>query len=675
MKISYEWLKCYCPELNGSPEQVAQRLLLAGFPVEAIDRVGDDVVLDVEVTSNRPDLLCHAGVAREVSALTGTRFAPPKVNPAGSANDALNQATSVVAQTADCPLYTARLIRNVKVGASPAWMVRRLTALGLRSINNVVDITNYVLFELSQPLHAFDFDRLNERRIVVRKAKSGERLTSIDGHVRELDGGMMVIADATRPVAVAGIMGGLETEVSAGTTTVLLESAYFDPMSVRATARKLGLFSDSSFRFERGVDLGGVVTAANRAADLMAELCGGQVVGGVLAAGSAADSPVSVPRVTMRFERLRKLMALDVAPSRIAKILSGLQLSPELAADSVTVSVPSFRPDIRREVDVIEEVARVEGYDKIPVRDRIELQVRPPDFRMTTVRRIARALCGQGFSETVSTSFVPSGRAELFARGEAGHLEVSHASRRQESGLRRSLLPSLLASRRVNETVQNRRADLFEIASVFNPPPASQSLPVEPLRMGLTSDGSLPEVRGAIEEVVRVLDPSARVELAPGARSEFAPGRGAEVLLNGEVIGLAGEPNESVRAMFELHQAVTVAEIDVAPLLALAGRQRRCSPLSRFPAIERDVSILVDDSVTWRQIEQAIRSAGAAELESVEFVDLFRGKQLGEGKKSITLSLRYRSFDGTLTGEQANGFAASAVSAMSAQVGAVLRDK
>jgi phenylalanyl-tRNA synthetase beta chain len=341
----------------------------------------------------------------------------------------------------------------------------------------------------------------------------------------------------------------------------------------------------------------------------------------------------------------------------------------------VTVTAPSFRPDIRREVDLIEEVARVEGYDKIPVRSQIELEVRPPNKRQATIRRLARGLCGLGLFETVSITFVTGDRAELFARGAAGHLAVTHSSRKAENALRRSLLPSLLAARRHNETVQVRRADLFEIASVFNPPADGEKLPNESLRLGFVTDGDFREARGIVEQVVALVSRSAKLTFQPADRAEFVAGRGAAILLNGLPIGLIGQVSESARAVFDLRGGVTVAEIDVEPLLVLAGQPKTCTPLARFPAIERDLSILVDEPVAWQQVEQAIRGSAPAELEAIEFADLFRGKQFPAGKKSFTFTLRYRSADGTLTNEQANEFAALAIKALADQTGAALRDK
>ncbi|MCG3177798.1 MAG: Phenylalanine--tRNA ligase beta subunit [Phycisphaerae bacterium] len=672
MKISYDWLKTYAPT-DLPADALAEKLLLAGFPVEEMfAAAGGDTLMDVEVTSNRPDLLCHLGMAREVSALTGATFTPPKVTPAGDAPDTAGRTSVTMEAPAACPLYTARIIEGVKVGPSPDWLVRRIEAIGLRPVNNVVDITNFVLFEYSQPLHAFDMDKLAEGRIVVRMARAGETITSIDGHERKVDPSMLVIADARRPVAVAGVMGGRDTEVSSATTTILLESAWFDPMSIRSTARKLALFSDSSYRFERGVDPAGVREASNRAVDLIAQLCGGRPLPG-FAAGGKLDP--QTPEIAMRLDRLAMLLGIDVPADRAMTILASLQLSPKLDDRVVRCTAPSFRQDLRREVDLIEEVARVQGYDAIPVGGRVEVDVRPPNPRRQAVRRVAATLCSLGLHETVSFTFVPGDLAELFARGPAGHLAVTHPSRKQENALRRSLLPSLLRARRHNETVQVRRADLFEIAHVFNPPAPDSVLPDEPLRLGLCTDGGFRFAGGLIEEVVRGLDRNAAMTIEPADRPGLEAGRAGAVLLNGVAIGLIGVVSADVRGMFDLGVEVTVAEIDVQPLIELASHPRRFTALARFPAIERDLSMLVDQAAAWAEVVRTIRDSAPCQLEAVDFVEEFRGKQVPAGKKSLTLTLRYRRADGTLTHEEVDGYIAPTVAALADRLGAQLRDK
>src|SRR5688572_25546597 len=375
MNISLEWLRDFLPKPVDAGA-AADALIRGGFPVENIVQRGEDTVLDVEVTSNRGDCLSHVGVAREMSALLNVPFKSEQSRPAET-GPPVKDVTSVVIEARDlCPHYVARVIRGVKIGPSPAWMVRRLEAVGLRSINNVVDVTNYVMFEMGQPLHAFDFDRLRGKKIIVREARLGEKITSIDGHERRLAAGMLVIADAERPVALAGVMGGIDSEVSGATVNVLLESARFDPLSVRKTARALAMKSDSSYRFERGLDPTLPERASLRAAQLILETAGGELLSGAAAAGDAVHKP---KQLSLRMGRLKQLLGIEIPLPQVVDALTRLGLAPAPHGNRVNVTVPSWRLDINLEVDLIEEVARVVGYDKVPVRDRIEVRVTAPD--------------------------------------------------------------------------------------------------------------------------------------------------------------------------------------------------------------------------------------------------------------------------------------------------------
>ncbi|MEO6434147.1 MAG: phenylalanine--tRNA ligase subunit beta, partial [Tepidisphaeraceae bacterium] len=367
MNISIKWLSDYLPAPAGPPLDAAvaaDALMRGGLPVEKImavgEKGGDDTVLDVEVTSNRSDCLSHVGVARELAALLGREFRDGTIE-MKEAGEAVTDVTSVRIDTSAeklCPHYTARVIRNVKVAPSPAWLTKRLEAIGVRAINNVVDVTNYAMFELGQPLHAFDFDTLAGGRIIVRAARPGETITSIDGHERKLTAGMLVIADAEKPIALAGVIGGLATEVSEKTTTVLLESARFDPLCVRRTARSLAMKSDSSYRFERGIDPTLPDRASRRAAQLLCEIAGGEIVPGVAEAGRAAFVP---KQITLRPQRLTRLLGVEIPTDEAVDALRRLGLAPRQSAEGISVTVPSWRLDLNLETDLIEEVARVVG--------------------------------------------------------------------------------------------------------------------------------------------------------------------------------------------------------------------------------------------------------------------------------------------------------------------------
>ena len=403
MKISLEWLRDFLPQVP-SAGAAADALTHGGLPVELIEPHGDDTVIDVEVTSNRSDCLSHRGVARELAALlsipftsAGDRKLPAAAVETGSAVRAQIEATLL------CPHYTALLIRGVKIGPSPDWLVRRLAAIGVRAVNNVVDVTNYVMFELGQPLHAFDFDRIGGGEIRVREAKAGETIVSLDGHERKLTPGMLVIADATRPVALAAVMGGRDSEVTDGTTNILLESARFDALSIRKTARSLSMKSDSSYRYERGIDPLLPKEAAVRAAELIGQLAGGQVAGPLVEAGASGYVP---KQLALRSHRLQQVLGVEFDSAAVEEALTRDGLKPVQTATGWNVSVPSARLDINLEIDLVEEVARLIGYGNIPIRDEISVRVAPADQRLKTIGAIRTSLAASGYSEAITLTFI-----------------------------------------------------------------------------------------------------------------------------------------------------------------------------------------------------------------------------------------------------------------------------
>jgi len=463
MKTSLHWLSEYLPG-DLSATAAADALTNGGFPVELIERHGDDTVIDVEVTSNRGDCLSHLGVARELSALLNRPFKPLEFS-APETGPIATTLTSVTIESPLCPRYLARVIRNVKVGPSPQWMVRRLEAVGVRAINNIVDVTNYVMLEMGQPLHAFDFDRLAGRRIIVRQARAGEKITSIDGHERILQPGMLVIADAQRPVALAGVMGGQESEVSGRTVNVLLESARFDPLSVRTTARTLAMKSDSSYRFERGIDPTLPHRAGLRAAQLILQTAAGELAAGVAEAGQSGYEP---KKLTLRLARLKQVLGIELPPAEVMDALRRLQLSPKPAGDAIEVSIPSWRLDLNIEVDLVEEVARVVGYDKVPVRDEISIRLTAPEPTRVTLELIRSVLVAGGYNEAVTFSWVADALARDFAPPEAQDLlRAEHAVRKADGQLRPSLIPGLLEAIRRNESAGNIGVKLYEIGATF----------------------------------------------------------------------------------------------------------------------------------------------------------------------------------------------------------------
>jgi len=403
MKISLDWLSNYV-DIDKSPTEVAQILSDLGFPTEGIEKVAGDTVIDIEVSSNRGDCLSHIGVARELAAATGKDLRLPQVDLPESDEDVAKFVEVAIDAPDLCSRYTARVIIGVKVGPSPDWMAKRLEAVGVRSVNNVVDATNYAMMETGQPPHAFDYDKLAGGKISVRTASAGESLISIDETKCDLTDDMLIIADAKKPVAIAGVMGGLESEINDSTTTILLEDAHFDPVTVRTTSRRLGISSESSFRFERYVDTEMIDWASQRTAQLITQVAGGKVAKGVADVYPAKWQP---KKVTMRVSRLNKLLGIELTKDEAVKILTGLGLEPKLKdTDTLECTTPTWRHDVYREADLIEEVARSHGYNKIPVERKISIEVAPVDKHESVASQLRSFLNGCGFYETINVSFL-----------------------------------------------------------------------------------------------------------------------------------------------------------------------------------------------------------------------------------------------------------------------------
>lgn len=667
MKISRDWLSDFLSEPPDA-EAIGDALMRGGFPIESIETHGKDPVLDVEVTSNRGDCLSHVGVAREVSALLGGAFRETDAMPA-EAGMPIQEVTSVTIDTPQhCPHYVARVIRNVRIGASPAWMVNRLEAVGLRPINNVVDVTNYVMFELGQPLHAFDFDKLAGQRIVAREARKGEMLVSIDGKQRELSSGMLVIADAEKPVAVAGVMGGLHTEVTAGTVNIFLESARFDALSVRKTARALAMKSDSSYRFERGIDPTLPDRASRRAAQLILETAGGELLSGAAVAGASGYAPKTL---VLRLPRLKRVLGIDVPPSDVVAALDRLQLSPKLSDDTVTVTVPSWRLDLTIEVDLVEEVARVIGYDKVPVRDEVLIRLTPPEPWQRSMALIRQTLVGAGYFEALTFSFVSDALADDFVPADAQSLpRVDAAVRKSDARLRPSLLPGLLEAVRHNETNGVAEAKLFETGATFWNANTGVD---ERGRVGLVGGSDLREVRGTVEAILARLDKSREIKVIPDQRRGYAARACARIEWGGAIVGHLGRIDRSIVDKLGLHRAPAAAELELAPLLAGAQSVPQLKPLPRFPAIRRDLSLILGESTRYEQVDALIRGLGTEHLEEIEYVTTYRGKPLEQGQKSVTTTLVFRSPTATLTSEQVEPAVQRVIDAAKRDLGATLR--
>jgi phenylalanyl-tRNA synthetase beta chain len=669
MNTSLQWLSDFLQGTRLDAQAAGDALTRGGLPVEHIESKGDDTFLDVEVTSNRSDCLSHVGIARELSALMNLRFRDVEPVAAESATPA-GSVTSVRIDAADlCPHYTARVIRNVKIGPSPAWMVKRLEAIGVRAINNVVDVTNYVMFEMGQPLHAFDFDKLAGRKIIVREARAGETLTSIDGHERKLTPGMLVIADAEKPVALAGVMGGLHSEVGTQTTNVLLESARFDPLSVRRTARALAMKSDSSYRFERGIDPTLPRRASLRAAQLILETAGGELLGGVAEAGSEDFQP---KRITLRLERMRRLLGTEIATDEAVEALRRLQLAPQQSNGTITITQPSWRQDINIETDLIEEVARVVGYDRIPVRDAISIVVVPPSPDARAMEKIRTTLVAAGYFEAVTFTFVSDALAGDFLPGEfAGLPRADAAVRKVDGRLRPSLLPGLLEAVRRNEANGVAGAKLFETGAAFGVDAAGKIL--ESRKLAFVGDTDLRAVRGAVEALLERLNATRDVRVIPDARAGFAAGACGRIEWGGQRLGYLGRVDPKVAEKLSLRSVPAAAELDLPVLIANTQHVPQLRALPRFPAVRRDLSLVVPESLAYDALETLIRGLNLPSLEAVEYITTYRGKPLEKGTKSLTTTLVFRSPTATLTSEQVEGAVQQVVRAAQEQLSATLR--
>ncbi|MAE63801.1 MAG: phenylalanine--tRNA ligase subunit beta [Phycisphaeraceae bacterium] len=681
MKISVQWVNQYL-DAPVDPERMEKVLTGQGLPIEDVDDAGVDTVLDVEITSNRSDCLSHVGIAREIAAGTGVSLKPPDCSVPAGEGEPVSDLTSVEHQDEDaCPRYTARVIRGVGVGPSPDWLVRNLEAVGLRSVNNVVDVTNFVLLELGQPLHAFDMALLEGRRIVVRRAAKGERFTAIDASEHGLDDAMLMIADGERPVAVAGVMGGKDSEVGTRTTDVLLESAIFAPLSVRRTSRGLKLASDSSYRFERGVDPEGVERASARAAALIVELAGGTLAPGVIETGRPLPEP---RRVTMRAARCRQLLGCDIPSSEMVGMLSrlGLDATHDGPTDEIRCTVPTFRLDLRREVDLIEEIARLRGLDDVKINQRIEIVARSAQPPIQARQELGRILVAHGFHETITPSFLSPAQAEAFVEpGRHAALidpQARHGGTRSEPALRPSVIPSLLLCRKMNQEVGNAGVALFEQAATWVQRHGEvDGGIVERRRLGLLADAAEPgpalrSMSGTLTELVAALAGEDRLQLTAAEKGVWFDD-GLEVRLGDSRVGALGVVCDRIASQFDLQLPVVAAEIEIDDLIAAYPPQRQVTSLPRFPGIERELSLIVDEAVTWSRIASTVREPPLKFMEDLEFLGTYRGRPIPKGSKSVSARLRFLDPQQTLRAEAVDEQMTVLIERLQEAVGAKLR--
>ncbi len=690
MKVPLGWLRDYVA-VRLSPEALAKRLTMAGLEVVSIEQVDGEPVLDLEITPNRPDCLSIIGVAREVAALTGQRLKLPlaqgsglgawgKSQPRARNPEPRAQLAIRVEDRAGCRRYIGRLIEGVRIGSSPAWMQRRLTACGARPINNVVDITNYVLLECGQPLHAFDHHRLAEGTILVRRARANELLTTLDGIRRALSSDTLVIADARQAVAIAGIMGGTGSEVIPQTTAVLLESAWFDPLTIRRAARRLGLASESSYRFERGVDPEGVEAASARAAALIQQLAGGRQIR-LLDVGAKPPKRAAIP---LDAQRLCRWLGTRIDTPTIRTSLARLSCRIASAGASAPLQVfpPSFRQDLRQEVDLYEELARLIGYDRLPSTTPVGRLTGAPAEESDGSRRlqVLRCLCASlGLTEAISWALVSEADLARFGFSAGQAVKLANPLSQDHAFLRPSLAIGLMQAIRRNLTQGLAGVRLFELGAII-PPGARQ----ERMSLGLALAGAWSRdwqraqpcdffrLKGLVETLVgRLYDRSCE---ASGAEVPWAqPGSGASLKVDGRVVGVAGQVSRAILEALDLSQEAWIAELSLdAPMAAERGR-RTVEPPPTFPPVKRDLSLTVSDTTPCASIERLIRQTGGAWAGRVDLVDRYTGKPVPAGRVSLTFALEYRDPRRTLTAEEADALHRRIGQALVEQLGAQLR--
>ena len=660
--------------------------LAAGTPLTAV--LGEpETVLELEITPNRPDEISLIGVAREVSALTGAPLRLPDATLREDGGPVEAETRVEVEDTADCPRYSARVLKGVKVGPSPDWMKRRLEAAGIRSINNVVDITNYVMLETGQPLHAFDKARLAEGRIVVRHPRDGETITTLDGAERPLSPEMLVICDAEKPLAVAGVMGGEYSGIADTTTEVLLESASFRSAAIRSTSKKLGLQTDSAYRYMRGVGPDAVPLGSRRAARLLVELAGATLCKGAVDIYPAPKAPWTV---TCRTAALRDLLGMDIPRPDVVRILAslGLEIVAE-AEDAVTVRVPTFREDLTREADLVEEIIRIHGLKNLPpVRPFATVVEGADDLPYQAKRRLHETLAGFGLQQVMNYSFLSDALLDRFdPEGSPSRVRLSNPLTADHTVMRDALLPQVVENIGLNVSRQVAECAFFETGRVFRLAPDGTPTESDHLaialfgpvgRTGLDKFAPVGELdmylwlKGLWTQLADTLNLRGAC-LRPADRPWGAAGRGMEITIAGKPAGWLGLLNPDIAAKWRIHSPVGVLEVEQTPLLKDVNTLRKLSPPPAYPSTRRDVALIVDASVRHEQVLKIAKKAAPPELEKIELFDIYEGKNLS-GRKSLAYAFTYRSAKGTLTDAQANAFQQKINDALKTQLPAEIRE-
>jgi len=698
MKVLYNWLKEFV-DVAAPPDELRARLSMAGISIESVEESAAGPVLDADLTTNRADCLSHLGIAREIAAL----YRLPVKLPAPKLKETTTRADAVTRVEIECPelcgRYTARVLRGVKVAASPEWLKQRLAALGQPSINNVVDATNYVMLELGHPLHAFDLDTLVEQRIVVRRARPGEKITTLDNIERKLSTDMCMIADAARSVAVGGVMGGADTEIGYFTSNVLLESAWFDPLALRRTAKALGLRTEASIRFERGADPEMAELASRRSAELIQQLAGGELLAGVV---DVYPAKPAAQKIELTRKELLRVMGADVPDREIEGILAALGFAPVRvdatrgAAGSLMAAWeckrPSWRQDVAREIDLIEEVARHHGFDKFPARMPPSRQAAARLPHAEAEERLRERLLALGYQEIVSIPLVDPERDAVFRGEGVTPAKLANPLAEDASVMRSSGIVTMLQALEWNINRGQKNVRLFEIGRRYE---LREGRPAETRILTLGATGlareksiyeparefSFADLKGDLDSLGELAgglhwDSSAPAWLHPARSASIGLTSLAGAQHAAPLRGAAGQLARRAAEAFKLRQDVFVAELDFDPLCAaleVAAARRAYAPIPRFPGVERDFSLILSDGVAFAQVVETLRALAIPELVCIEAGDLFRGGQIPAGKYSLLVRVVFQSHESTLTEAQLRDFCARMVTALEKELGAVLR--
>lgn len=702
--VQSQGMICSEKELNISEEAAGIMVLENDPPLgKALQEVLplSDVVLDADLTPNRPDCLSMVGIAREVAAVTDRQFRPPPIKPPGKREDvgkedagnketgrkeAARRISVTLHDPAACPRYSAQLICGVKIASAPLWLSRRLMAAGIRSINNVVDVTNYVMMELGQPLHAFDYDLIRGGQIHVRRAGAGELFVTLDEKQHTLNEEILLICDGERAVALAGIMGGLESEVRPDTVNLLLESAYFEPTVIRRGSKFLNISTESSQRFERGVDPNGAVAASHRAVALILELAGGKLVGELI---DEYPRPISPVKISLRTERVNELLGTQLDSKEIRRYLDSLDISTaqeKSGTKTITVTVPTFRPDVTREIDLVEEVARIHGYDRIPatVHAGGSLTVHQ-DHRDRSLQQLRTALCGLGLQEVVSNSLTDPKLLSILEYPEEARPILNPLSD-DLSVLRPSLVPGLLQILAHNRRRALKDLRIFEVGKIFRQPPEGQITDEKWSLCGLLSgrgrarfwDGrdeavDFFDLKGLVESILRKLSIDKFHFLPYDGDGFFRTGHAAALVLGEKECGLLGQMSPAVLKVFDLDEAAFAFDLDVSGLLEVMEGSRQYCELPKYPPADRDMAIVLSEDTPAAEVERTIMESGGGMVVEVVLFDVYRGKQIASGKKGLAFSLRYQSAEKTLTDDEIAAVQKNILGDLQKRFGAVLR--